>query len=210
MIDLTSTPIIILAILGSVGIALPVISIALKEKPSMISYGIVTLIALFASIGYVLYQLALDHVAPAAIFSQDVLVDDAFGALFAIAMLIVAIFTTMGSLSYMKNKANPSVYFSLILLSTIGMVLVAYATDLVMLFVAWELMSIPTYILVGFLKKDPISNEAAIKYFLFGALSSAIIIYGISLAYGITGSTNIGEVIQGFMVLDASLVPIAL
>ena len=210
MIDLTSTPIIILVILGSVGVALPVVSIALKERPSMISYGIATLIALFAAIGYVLYQLALDHVAPAAIFSQDVLVDDAFGALFAIAMLIVAIFTTVGSFSYMKNKANPSVYFSLILLSAIGMVLVAYSTDLVMLFVAWELMSIPTYILVGFLKKDPISNEAAIKYFLFGALSSAIIIYGISLAYGITGSTNIGEVIQGFMVLDANLIPIGL
>jgi len=210
MIDLTSTPIIILVILGSVGVALPVISIALKERPSMMSYGIATLIALFASIGYVLYQIALEHVAPAAIFSQDVLVDDAFGSLFAIAMLIVAIFTTIGSFNYMKNKANPSVYFSLILLSTIGMVLVAYATDLVMLFVAWELMSIPTYILVGFLKKDPISNEAAIKYFLFGALSSAIIIYGISLAYGITGSTNIGEVIQGFMVLDANLIPIGL
>ena len=210
MIDLTSTPIIILVILGSVGVALPVISIALKERPSMMSYGIATLIAMFASIGYVLYQIALEHVAPAAIFSQDVLVDDAFGSLFAIAMLIVAIFTTIGSFSYMKNKANPSVYFSLILLSTIGMVLVAYSTDLVMLFVAWELMSIPTYILVGFLKKDPISNEAAIKYFLFGALSSAIIIYGISLAYGVTGSTNIGEVIQGFMVLDANMIPIAL
>ena len=210
MIELTSTPIIILAILGGVGVALPVINVALKERGSMMSYGIATLIALFAAIGYVLYQLALDHVAPAAIFSQDVLVDDAFGSLFAIAMLIVAIFTTVGSFSYMKNKANPSIYFSLILLSAIGMVLVAYSTDLVMLFVAWELMSIPTYILVGFLKKDPISNEAAIKYFLFGALSSAIIIYGISLAYGVTGSTNIGEVIQGFMVLDANMIPIAL
>ena len=210
MIDLSSTPIILLVILGSVGVALPVVNIAFKEKGSVLSYGAITLAAMFGSIGYVLYQLALDHVAPAAIFSSDVLVDDAFGALFAIAMLIVAIFTTVGSFSYMKNKANPSVYFSLILLSTIGMVLVAYSTDLVMLFIAWELMSIPTYILVGFLKKDPISNEAAIKYFLFGALASAIIIYGISLAYGITGSTNIGEVIQGFMVLDASLVPIGL
>ena len=210
MIDLSSTPIILLVILGSVGVALPVINIAFKEKGSVLSYGAITLAAMFASIGYVLYQLALDHVAPAAIFSSDVLVDDAFGALFAIAMLIVAIFTTVGSFSYMKNKANPSIYFSLILLSTIGMVLVAYSTDLVMLFIAWELMSLPTYILVGFLKKDPISNEAAIKYFLFGALASAIIIYGISLAYGVTGSTNIGEVIQGFMVLDANLVPIAL
>ena len=210
MIDLSSTPIILLVILGSVGVALPVANIAFKEKGSVLAYGAITLTAMFGSIGYILYQLALDHIAPAAIFSADVLVDDAFGALFAIAMIIVAIFTTVGSFSYMKNKANPSIYFSLILLSTIGMVLVAYATDLVMLFIAWELMSIPTYILVGFLKKDPISNEAAIKYFLFGALASAIIIYGISLAYGITGSTNIGEVIQGFMVLDASLVPIGL
>jgi NADH-quinone oxidoreductase subunit N len=101
-------------------------------------------------------------------------------------------------------------YFSLILLSSIGMVLIAYSTDLVMLFVAWELMSIPTYILVGFNKKNPISNEAAIKYFLFGAMSSAIIIYGISIAYGITGSTNIGEVIQGFATLDAEMLPLGL
>jgi NADH-quinone oxidoreductase subunit N len=90
------------------------------------------------------------------------------------------------------------------------MVLVAYSTDLVMLFVAWELMSLPTYILVGFLKKNPSSNEAALKYFLFGALSSAIIIYGISIAYGLTGSTNIGQVIQGYSTLDPSLLPLAL
>ncbi|MDG7054501.1 MAG: NADH-quinone oxidoreductase subunit N, partial [Nitrososphaerota archaeon] len=73
-----------------------------------------------------------------------------------------------------------------------------------------ELMSIPTYILAGYMKKDPSSNEAALKYFLFGALSSAIIIYAISIAYGITGSTNIGEVIQGFATIDASMLPLAL
>ncbi|MFB5630788.1 MAG: NADH-quinone oxidoreductase subunit N, partial [Nitrosopumilaceae archaeon] len=92
----------------------------------------------------------------------------------------------------------------------IGMVFVAYSTDLVMLFVAWELMSIPTYILAGYMKKNPSSNEAALKYFLFGALSSAIIVYGISIAYGLTGSTNIGEVIQGFSTLDPTMTPLAL
>jgi NADH-quinone oxidoreductase subunit N len=90
------------------------------------------------------------------------------------------------------------------------MVLIAYSTDLVMLLVAWELMSIPTYVLAGFMKKDPMSNEAALKYFLFGALASAIIIYGISIAYGVTGSTNIGEVIQGFAALDSDMIPLAL
>jgi NADH-quinone oxidoreductase subunit N len=110
----------------------------------------------------------------------------------------------------MRKHNSPAVYYSLILLATIGMVLVAYSTDLVMLFVAWELMSLPTYILVGFLKKNPSSNEAALKYFLFGALSSAIIVYGISIAYGLTGSTNIGQVIQGYSTLDLSLLQIAL
>jgi len=210
MIELTSTPMIIVAILGTIGVLIPVISVARKEHGSSSFYGAIALGALFASIGYVIYQIAANNIAPAAIFTEDVLADDTFGSLFAIAMLIVAIFTTVGSLNYMRKKSHPAVYFSLILLSTIGMVLIAYSTDLVMLFVAWELMSIPTYVLAGFMKKDPSSNEAALKYFLFGALSSAIIIYGISIAYGLTGSTNIGDVIQTFATIDSEMLPLAL
>src|SRR3989304_5089103 len=210
MLEISSTPLVIIAILGTVGVLLPIISIARKEKGSNSFYAVIAFAALIASIGYVAYQFLTDNILPSALFSEDVLVDDAFGGFFAIAMLIVAIFTTVGSFNYMRKKNYPSVYYSLILLSTIGMVLVAYSTDLVMLFVAWELMSIPTYVLVGFMKKNPSSNEAALKYFLFGALSSAIIVYGISLSYGLTGSTNIGEVIQGYSTLDPSLLPLAL
>lgn len=210
MFEISSTPLILLAILGTVGIAIPIISVVRKEQGSSSFYGAIAFGALLASIGYVIYQFAVDNVAKSAIFSEDVLVDDAFGGLFAIAMLIVAIMTTVGSFNYMRKQKHPAVYFSLILLSAIGMVFVAYSTDLVMLFVAWELMSIPTYILAGFIKKDPSSNEAGIKYFLFGALASAIIIYGISIAYGLTGTTNIGEVIQGFATLDPTLTPLAL
>ncbi len=210
MIELTSTPMILVAILGTIGVLIPVISVARKERGSSSFYGVITLGALFASIGYVIYQIVSNNIAPAAIFTEDVLADDTFGSLFAIAMLIVAIFTTVGSLNYMRKKSHPAVYFSLILLSTIGMVLIAYSTDLVMLFVAWELMSIPTYVLAGFMKKDPSSNEAALKYFLFGALSSAIIIYGISIAYGLAGSTNIGDVIQTFATIDSEMLPLAL
>ena len=210
MIEISSTPLIILAILGTVAVAIPLISISRKDRGSSSFYGAIAFGALLASIGYVIYQFVTGNVIQSAIFSADVLVDDAFGGLFAIAMLIVAIMTTVGSFSYMRKQKNPAVYFSLILLSAIGMVFVAYSTDLVMLFVAWELMSIPTYILVGYMKKDPSSNEAALKYFLFGALSSAIIIYGISIAYGITGTTNIGEVIQKFSTIDSTMAPLAL
>jgi len=210
MLEITSTPLVIMAILGTVGIIIPLISIARKEKGSNSFYAVIAFAALIVSISYVGYQFINDNVASAALFSEDVLVDDAFGGLFAIAMLIVALFTTVGSFTYMRKHNSPAVYYSLILLATIGMVLVAYSTDLVMLFVAWELMSLPTYILVGFIKKNPSSNEAALKYFLFGALSSAIIVYGISISYGLTGSTNIGEVIQGYSTLDPSLLPLAL
>ena len=210
MIEPTSTPLIIIAILGTVGILLPIISIARREQGSNSFYAVIAFAALIASMGYVGYQFVTEHVAESALFSEDVIVDDAFGGFFAIAMLIVAIFTTVGSFNYMRKHNSPAVYYSLILLSTIGMVLVAYSTDLIMLFVAWELMSIPTYILVGFMKRSPGSNEAALKYFLFGALSSAIIVYGISISYGLTGSTNIGEVITGYAALDPSLYPLAL
>ena len=174
------------------------------------AYAAVALAALFISIGYVGSQFVSGMVEPGAVFSTDVLADDAFGGLFALAMLIVAVFSVTGSISYMREQKYPAVYYSLILLSAIGMVLVAYSTDLVMLFVAWELMSIPTYVLAGFMKKNPISNEAALKYFLFGAMSSAIIVYGISVVYGLTGSTNISEVIVGLSELDASMVPLAI
>ncbi len=215
MIPLDSTPMILVAILGTVGVILPLISIARREvggSSSNTLYAAIALGALAASMAYVGYEFLYGEMPASAIFSEEVLSDDAFGGFFAVAMLIVAIFTVVGSFTYMRKheNASPAVYYSLILLATIGMVLVAYSTDLVMLFVAWELMSIPTYILVGFMKRNPASNEAAIKYFLFGALSSAIIIYGISLSYGLTGSTNIGDVIEGYASLDASLMPLAL
>jgi NADH-quinone oxidoreductase subunit N len=133
-----------------------------------------------------------------------------FGSFFAIALLIVSIMVTASSWNYYKGKSNPAAYYSLLLLSSIGMVIIAYSTDLVMLLVAWELMSLPTYALAGFSKRDPISNEAAIKYFMFGALSSAIIVLAIGLVYGITGTTNIGDSISALANLDASLTPIGL
>ncbi|MEM3173136.1 MAG: NADH-quinone oxidoreductase subunit N, partial [Candidatus Nitrosotenuis sp.] len=147
MIEITSTPIVLIAILGTIGMLLPIISIARKEKSSNSLYAAIAFGALIASIGYVAYEIVTGQIPPAALFSGDVLSNDSFSGLFAIAMLIVAIMTTAGSFSFMRNHSHHAVYYSLILLSTIGMVLVAYSTDLVMLFVAWELMSIPTYVL---------------------------------------------------------------
>ena len=210
MIELDSTPIVVMIILGVAGMLLPVINVLRHERGSNSFYAVITFGALIAAIVYVISQIALGYVSATNILSSDVIANDMLGSFFALAMLIVAIFTTVSSFSYMKTKRYPAIYYSLILLSTVGMVMVSFANDLIILFVAWELMSIPTYVLVGFNKRDPSSNEAAIKYFMFGALASSIIIYAISLAYGLTGTTNIAGVFSGLASIDPSLLPIAL
>src|ERR687890_2670886 len=212
MVDLLSSPIRVTIILGAVGLAIPAIDAARRERGrdrnkiySAIAFG-----ALILAISIIVFRVLTGEVLPAVAFSQEVVVDDMFGSFFAIALLIVSIMVTASSWNYYKGKSNPAAYYSLLLLSSIGMVIIAYSTDLVMLLVAWELMSLPTYALAGFSKRDPISNEAAIKYFMFGALSSAIIVLAIGLVYGITGTTNIGDSIRALANLDPSLTPIGL
>ena len=211
MVEIFSTPILITMILGTVGLVIPVIDAMRKERGvSHKLYGSIAFGALIVSIFIIIARIFSGEALPAVAFTESVLVDDLFGSFFGIVVLIVAIVVTASSIDYMKRTPNPAPYYSLILLSSIGMVLLAYSTDLVMLIVAWELMSIPTYVLAGFHKKDPVSNEAAIKYFMFGAMSSGILVYAISLAYGLTGSTNIAVVLQGLTQLDGGLSPIAL
>src|SRR5919109_785482 len=212
MVDLSSTPILVTIILGTVGLAIPAIDAGRRERGrdrnkfySAIAFG-----AIVVAIGIVIFRIITGDVLPAVAFSQEVVADDMFGSFFAIALLIVSGMVTASSWNYYKDKRNPAAYYSLILLSSIGMVMIAYSTDLVMLLVAWELMSLPTYALAGFAKRDPISNEAALKYFMFGALSSAIIVLAIGLVYGITGTTNIGDSIRALANLDASLIPVGL
>jgi proton-translocating NADH-quinone oxidoreductase chain N len=209
--DFLSTPLLVTVILGSVGLAIPIIDSLRKEQGAGnklycgISVGAIILI-----IGIIIIRILSGEPIPTIEFGKGMLADDMFGAFFAISLLILSRMVTASSWNYMKNKTNPAAYYSLILLSSIGMILIAYSTDLVMLLVAWELMSIPTYALAAFSKRDPISNEAAIKYFLFGALSSAILVVAIGLVYGITGTTNIGQAIISMVNVQQDLVPITL
>ena len=211
MFDSVSTPIVVTVILGAVGLAIPVIDAVKRERGSNnklysgISFG-----ALSLAIGFVIYRVLTGEPLPAIEFGQGMLANDMFGSFFAITFLIVSIMVTASSWSFMKKKGNPAAYYSLILLSSIGMILIAYSTDFVMLLVSWELMSIPTYALAAFSKRDPVSNEAAIKYFMFGALSSAIIVLAIGIVYGITGTTNIGGAIKAFVTLPQDLMPLAI
>src|SRR4029078_3999924 len=85
-------------------------------------------------------------------------------------------------------------FYFLMLTSVLGMMAMASARDLISIFVALETISIPTFVLAGWRKHDTKSNEAAIKYYLIGVISSAVILYGMSLIFGITGSTLLSDI----------------
>jgi F420H2 dehydrogenase subunit N len=211
MVDLLSTPALVITILGAVGLAIPVIDALKRERGSNNKlYSGIAFGALIIVIGIIIFRILSGEVMPTVAFSEELLADDMFGSFFAISLLIVSIMVTASSWDYMKGRANPAAYYSLILLSTIGMVIIGYSTDLLMLLVAWELMSLPTYALAAFSKRDPISNEAAIKYFMFGALSTAILVFAIGLVYGVTGTTNIGAAIQAMANLQVDVIPIGI
>ena len=209
--DFLSTPLLVTVILGSVGLAIPIIDSLKKERGANNRlYCGIAVGALILIISIIIIRVLSGEQIPTIEFGKGMLADDMFGAFFGITLLIVSIMVTVSSWDFMKNKTNPAAYYSLILLSSIGMILIAYSTDLVMLLVAWELMSIPTYALAAFSKRDPISNEAAIKYFLFGALSSAILVFAIGLVYGITGTTNIGQALVSMVNVQKDLIPVSL
>jgi NADH-quinone oxidoreductase subunit N len=100
-----------------------------------------------------------------------------------------AFLTTLLALDY-RPSGNPGEFYSLILFSTAGMNFMAASSELIMAYISLELSSIALYILAGYFRNDQLSSEAGIKYFLFGALSSGILLYGMSLAYGFTASMN--------------------
>src|SRR5436190_4166030 len=120
-----------------------------------------------------------------------VLALDPFSIFFKFIFLIAAALSIAISLKYLDiERENHGEYYALILFATMGMMFMAGAVDLVTLYIGLETMAIATYILVGFLRSNQRSNEASMKYFLLGAFSSGILLYGMSLLYGLAGSTR--------------------
>ena len=119
---------------------------------------------------------------------------DQFSFYFFYLFLLVAALTVLGSVSYLERDGlQHGEFYALLLMGTAGMCFMAASTDLIMVFIGLEISSISTYILVGFRRRDPLSNEASFKYFLLGSFATAFFLYGIAFVYGLTGTTNLLE-----------------
>lgn len=130
--------------------------------------------------------------------TDGLFVIDNFYRFFAMIFLIVLLFVATSSLDYISSERTIGVYYALLIFSTMGMMLVSAANDLLVLFVAWELGTIPVYALAAFQKSRKETSESALKFFLIGAMSSAFILFGISLVYGIVGDTRLSAVVTSF------------
>jgi NADH-quinone oxidoreductase subunit N len=127
---------------------------------------------------------------PGSLFNRSVVIDLYSVTLQAICLLS-ALLTVLFSSAYLKReKAVTGEYYTLILLATAGMIVLVSASEFLTLFVGLELMSIAGYILAGYLRIKERSTEAALKYFLNGVFSSAFLLYGIAILYGISGTTH--------------------
>ena len=138
-----------------------------------------------------------------AIFNNMLAVDN-FALFFKLLFLGIAALIILSSVDYVSKFARfQGEYYALILISTLGMMLMAATTELISLYIALELTAISLYVLVGFLK-DSKSSEASLKYLLLGAIASAILLYGMALVFGFTGKTQLGEIAQVIQAAPAS------
>ena len=132
-------------------------------------------------------------------FREDfgVIVADNFGLFVTLVLALVGILTIMFSSQVIHRDNLPAgEYYALLLFSIVGMMMMATATDLLVIFVALEILSLAVYVLTGIRREDQAGTEAAFKYFLLGAISSAFFLYGIAFTYGVTGSTRLAAITQ--------------
>jgi NADH-quinone oxidoreductase subunit N len=128
------------------------------------------------------------------VFAGFYVVDD-LSVFFKGATIVVGILSTLFAPSYLQTRRIPLGEFNTILVSALlGMCVLASSSDLVTAFLGLELMTMPSYLLAGLHKTDRYSNEGGLKYFLLGSFASAIFLFGVAWMYGLTGTTNIGEV----------------
>ncbi len=132
---------------------------------------------------------------------------DGFGAFLNTLFLVSGLLGIALAYGYLKrNKIDRSEYYTLMLFSISGMMLMGIAADLIVVFLALELLSIPLYVLAGFARPRLDSEEAALKYFILGAFSGGFVVYGVALVFGATGSTAIVEIIQAVLAGKAAMV----
>jgi NADH-quinone oxidoreductase subunit N len=154
---------------------------AISRKIERRLAGAVSLIGLLAAAAAIISLFGL----PVETSFRGMIIVDDFRLFFSLIFIITTILTVLISLRWVKDEDLPTgEYFSLLMFATTGMLFMASANDLVMIFLGLEITSISTYVLCGYRRRDLRSNESAVKYFILGSFSTAFLLYGIAFVYG--------------------------
>ena len=173
--------------LAGAAIAIILLDLVVGRKGILLFVGIAALVA------SIVVSVALWGEQDNSLFNGMIKADE-FAIFFKVLLAGAAILVLLASKDYVSKFSHfQGEYYGLILLSAVGMMLMAASRDLITIYVSLELTSISLYALVGFLK-DPKSSEAGLKYLLLGAVASAILLYGMALIFGITGETGLSEI----------------
>lgn len=150
--------------------------------------------AAVALIGLLLALLSIFKLEASGSYFAGMVVTDPIRTTFSVIILIVAIIATLLASQFVRDEGlPPGEFFTLILFATAGMLLLASAGDLVMVFLGLEIASITTYVMAGYRRYDVRATESSLKYFLLGSFATAFLLYGMALVYGATGTTNIAK-----------------
>ncbi|MCI0410819.1 MAG: NADH-quinone oxidoreductase subunit N, partial [Acidobacteria bacterium] len=155
--------------------------------------ALLTLVGLAASFGFVFF-FDLFQAPSAGLFSNMVALDN-FGVLLRVLFILTAILVALMCIPSREiSGVHQGELFAFLLAVTASMMWMANAINLVMIFLALEMVSVTSYIMVGYLRTERLSNEAALKYILFGAVSTGSMLYGMSLLYGLTGTLDLAGI----------------
>jgi NADH-quinone oxidoreductase subunit N len=145
-----------------------------------------------AGLAVVMISIIAQYPAPTKVLFLGMLALDSFCLYFKLLFTLLTCIVILSSVASSEvSGRRSSEYYSLVLSVLLGMMILASAMDLLMIYVALELVSIPSYILSGYKKEDTASNEASLKYVIYGAFATGLMLYGMSLVYGLTGTTNL-------------------
>ncbi|NDY41467.1 NADH-quinone oxidoreductase subunit N [Dissulfurirhabdus thermomarina] len=181
---------VVLLATGLVLIALELLMAGQSRAARSAALGWATVVGLLLALGHVVFrEWTLSAVVLSGVFSME-----KFTVFLVAVLLLAGVLAALMSIGYLRNNEEPrGEYFILLLFSVYGAVAFVQSVDLLMMFIALEVMSVAVYVLAAYLKNDRASVEGAMKYFLLGSFGSAFFLFGVVWLYGLTGTLNLSE-----------------
>jgi NADH-quinone oxidoreductase subunit N len=183
-----------LILLGGMLFMLGISAMRVRQFSTQFYASMTVLIGIAALLSSLSLWRDIEHHGPFSAIAKSIDIDG-FAVFFFVLVSVILIISSIVGAGYLQREhIGGCEYYALALISSSGAMLMGSANDLILIFLSLEILSIPLYVMAGMDQRREASSEAAMKYFVLGAFSSAIFVYGIALTYGATGSTNLADI----------------